>query len=67
MSQGSLADGKMCPLDVCVIDTYVQPIDRGPVPGANLLHSWQYQMTGKATAAQVLLDIKAELVKSGAY
>ncbi|MEW5298294.1 MAG: hypothetical protein WDW36_001434 [Sanguina aurantia] len=62
---GELSDGKMCPLDAVIIDTYVQPIDRGPVPGADLLHSWQYQMTGKATAAQVLLDIKADLIESG--
>ncbi len=56
-------------LEVVVLDNWsVQPVDRGPAPAApdpRLLRSWQYQVTGKLAAAQVLADLQAEHIKSG--
>lgn len=63
---GNLLDLKAEPQDVVTLDNYVQPVDRGPAMDARqVARSWQYQVTGKAAAAMVLAETKAEHVKSG--
>lgn len=59
----SMLDLKAEPQDVVALDNYVQPVDRGPDP--RVLRSWQYQVTGKVAAAQVLQELKAEHIKTG--
>lgn len=68
-----LLDAKAEPVDTVLLDSFVQPVDRGPAAGAGagaladgrLLGSWQYQVTGKLALAQVLAELKAVHLKSG--
>ena len=66
-----MLDMKAEALEMVQLDSWsVQPVDRGPAPAApdpKLLRSWQYQVTGKLATAQVLVDLKAEHIKSGVY
>ncbi len=64
----SLLDLKAEPQDVVNLDSFVQPVDRGPAAAAEaqrLMRTWQYQVSGKVAAAAVLSDIKAEHIKHG--
>lgn len=66
-----LLDSKAEPVDTVLLDSFVQPVDRGPGAGAGLLAdgrllgSWQYQVTGKLALAEVLAELKAVHLKSG--
>ncbi len=64
-----MLDMKAEALEQVQLDTWsAQPVDRGPAaaaPDPKLLRSWQYQVTGKLATAQVLVDVKAEHIKSG--
>lgn len=64
----TLAGAKADVHDVVELDTYVLPCDRGPAPAKapyDILRSWQYQVTGKVDAAQVLQELKVERLESG--
>ncbi|EFJ40311.1 hypothetical protein VOLCADRAFT_84542 [Volvox carteri f. nagariensis] len=65
----TMLDMKAEALEMVQLDNWsVQPVDRGPAtaaPDPKLLRSWQYQATGKLATAQVLVDLKAEHIKSG--
>ncbi|KAG2440307.1 hypothetical protein HXX76_004416 [Chlamydomonas incerta] len=65
----TMLDMKAEALEQVQLDTWsAQPVDRGPAaaaPDPKLLRSWQYQVTGKLATAQVLVDVKAEHIKSG--
>ncbi|GLI59190.1 hypothetical protein VaNZ11_001024 [Volvox africanus] len=65
----TMLDMKAEALEMVQLDNWnVQPVDRGPAaaaPDPKLFRSWQYQVTGKLATAQVLVDLKAEHIKSG--
>ncbi|GIL96863.1 hypothetical protein Vretimale_2607 [Volvox reticuliferus] len=65
----TMLDMKAEALEMVQLDNWnVQPVDRGPAaaaPDPKLLRSWQYQVTGRLATAQVLVDLKAEHIKSG--
>lgn len=64
----TMLDQKAEAHDAVELDNWnVQPVDRGPAgAGAERIkRSWQYQSTGKVSAALALVDMKAEHIKHG--
>ena len=63
----SILDQKVEASDVVMLDSFVQPVDRGPslAEAKRLMKTWQYAVTGKVAAAAALSELKVEHIKHG--
>lgn len=62
-----MLDQKIEANDVVTLDSFGQPVDRGPsvLEAKKLMRSWQYQVSGKLSVAAALSELDVEHIKHG--
>jgi len=68
-SQVGLLDQKVEASDVVMLDSFTQPVDRGPsiAEAKRIMRTWQYAVTGKVSVAAALSELKVDHIKHGEH